>query len=496
MLIYKDEYHLKDAILASRSVAYTASVEKLDDKMVATAAEGFSKAAHISRDTPHSDDLYYTRSLYVTTNWNANSDVFLPGEVWAARYTPVDKQTNIEHDHSRVVGHIVSTWAVSQDGDVIDSEMPFDDVPEFFHLCNGGVIYTRWQDESMQANVDELIGRIEQGKQFVSMECLFPNFDYALRRDDDGDIRIIERNEKTSFLTAKLGIYGGEGEYNGEKIGRVLRNITFSGKGYVETPANPASVIFANDKVARFTFASKLSEANHLAEPNGVYKNDKEKTNMSDTNKEVELLKAQLDEMKAAVASADDTNKALKKELDEKQAKAHSEAVAKLESKVEDLEKELDGEKEAKACMCNQYEELKAKYDDLEKVHAEAVQKARAESRLNALKGKGLNEEEAKAKFEALSNLSDENFTIVLEMLTVAAPAPAEEKKEDFETEASKDEGQSEDNDKLAPEEGSAKASVKTSEVDSNEPTEDEKLMASVASLFDKQFKVKNEESK
>ena len=45
--------------------------------------------------------------------------------------------------------------------------------------------------------------------------------------------RIVARNDESAFLTKHLRAYGGTGEYEGYKIGRSLRDISFSGKGLV-----------------------------------------------------------------------------------------------------------------------------------------------------------------------------------------------------------------------------------------------------------------------
>ena len=86
------------------------------------------------------------------------------------------------------------------------------------------------------------------------MECIFAGFDYAILYPD-GSQKIIERNDNTSFLTKKLRHFGGTGEYLGKKIGILMRDIMFTGKGITDNPANDASVIFSRDSLA---FASQI----------------------------------------------------------------------------------------------------------------------------------------------------------------------------------------------------------------------------------------------
>ena len=74
------------------------------------------------------------------------------------------------------------------------------------------------------------------------MECIFNVFDYAVE-SPNGEYHVVARGENTAFLTQHLRAYGGGGVYQDHKVGRLLRNITFSGKGFVANPANPDSFI-------------------------------------------------------------------------------------------------------------------------------------------------------------------------------------------------------------------------------------------------------------
>ena len=84
------------------------------------------------------------------------------------------------------------------------------------------------------------------------MECYFKNFDYGLRNAATGEFKVLARKEDTSYLTKHLRAYGGTGEHEGYTIGRVLRDITFSGKGFVDKPANSDSIIFSRTMIDKF----------------------------------------------------------------------------------------------------------------------------------------------------------------------------------------------------------------------------------------------------
>ncbi|MFM7797008.1 MAG: hypothetical protein ACKO7N_09630, partial [Candidatus Nitrosotenuis sp.] len=174
-------------------------------------------------------DLYYTQSILVTTSWNKNDDIFDPQEVWEARDTPTHKPTNLEHDEKVIVGHITSNWPIEDDGEIIPDNTPTNNLPKKFHILTGSVIYRGFTEPDLRERANELISEIEHGEKYVSMECFFKGFDYGLVNKTTGEYRTLNRNEETAFLTKYLRTYGGLGEHENYKIGRVLRQITFSG---------------------------------------------------------------------------------------------------------------------------------------------------------------------------------------------------------------------------------------------------------------------------
>ncbi|HEY1189162.1 MAG TPA: hypothetical protein VGE74_16020 [Gemmata sp.] len=192
-------------------------------------------------------DLYHLTTILCTVGWNKNDDVFDPVETWVARRTPEDKQLNYEHDDSKIIGHITSNSVMDADGKTLADDTVIDDLPAKFHVVTAGVLYKHWQTPELQQRMDTLLAEIAEGKWFVSMECLFKGFDYALK-DASGATRVVARNERTAFLSKHLRCYGGTGQYDGYKVGRLMRNIVFSGKGMVRNPANPESVILSAPK--------------------------------------------------------------------------------------------------------------------------------------------------------------------------------------------------------------------------------------------------------
>lgn len=271
-------------------------------------------------------DLHYLTTVLVSTGWNKNDDVFDRAEVWAARATPEDKPFNYEHDQADIIGHITGCYAADQDGNALGGDLAVDALPAAFDLVTPAVLYKVWEDQSLQDRVDRVIAEIPHGKWFVSMECLFSDFDYAVA-EADGSERVVARNEKTAFLSKHLRAYGGDGTFDGRKVGRLLRRLTFAGKGLVRNPANPKSVILRGfDTVSAET----------------VYPSPIPETSMSVENAELTSLRDQVKALQASLKDAESKNWA--KQVEDLQAlvKAKDEKIASLDEAAKALKNDKE----------------------------------------------------------------------------------------------------------------------------------------------------------
>lgn len=197
------------------------------------------------------EDLMAVNAVLVSAVWNKNDDVFSQEETWEARNTPVYKSVNIGHKGREgvgtdVVGVIVSAFPVDSDFNQCYSEDGYDCPDSFKHIIVG----VRVWDKYFPTHSKYIKDGINAGNMFVSMECMFTDFGYALREEGSNEVMFLERNEITAWLTQHLRRYGGEGKVkvNGKEylIGRWLIDITFSGMGFVEIPANPDSFVFTD----------------------------------------------------------------------------------------------------------------------------------------------------------------------------------------------------------------------------------------------------------
>lgn len=429
MIIYKSEIEdgLQDIILAKASVSIASIAEPTDVKPT------FNKNLK-SLASYDDSDLYYVQSILVTSSWNKNDDIFSTEEVWAAKNTPEDKPTNLEHDENTIIGHIVSNWSITDDGILIDENTPVENLPEKFHIVTGSVIYKAYTNPELKERTAKLIAEIENGTKYVSMECMFKGFDYGLINEATGEYKILSRSDDTSFLTKHLRAYGGSGNYDNHKIGRVLRNITFSGKGYVDKPANPDSIIFSKENFINLTKAKNTE--NNFSGVSEIRTNPMEINNMS-LEKEMTELKekvqamadcsAATQEAAAQITELKDKIVALESSIQSKDAElattksAYDELVASTEAakkmSEEEMMKKEEEMKKAKSELDAALETVAA-YKGKEE---EMMKKEKKMKRMASLLEKGLDQEVASSAVDQFDSLEDAAFDAMVELVSNAA---------------------------------------------------------------------------
>ena len=341
-------------------------------------------------------DLYYIKSILASSGWNKNDDVFDHAELWNARATPEDKQFNYMHDEKDIIGHITNCYVTDGDGNRLPDDINQNSqLPTAFDITIGSVLYTSWSDKKLKDRMQKIIADVENGKTWhVSMECLFPAFDYALI-DAKGEQKIVKREEASAFLTKHLRAYGGKGEYNGYKVGRLLRNISFSGVGLVEKPANPRSVILNKQHSTIIFNESKAEEI--------IMQDD------------LEVLKAELAEAKEATDKLKDKMKEEAGKMQEEAEKAKK-AKSEVEATVADLQAQLS---EAQEALAAEKTDKKKMFEEMIKMKKEKqMSKRKAE-----LTEAGLDESEVEETSAQFESLADEMFDSVVAALKKAKMA-------------------------------------------------------------------------
>ena len=315
---------------------------------------------------PNQEDLFYIESVLASVGWNDNDDVFDKTETFSARNTPVDKQFNFMHKERDIIGHITSSKIVSN-GEIIPDDTELDNIPDNYDILVGSVLYRHWQDPELQDRMNQIIAEIQENKWSVSMECLFGDFAYALI-SPTSEYQTLARNSQTSFLTKHLRSYGGTGEYQGYKVGRLLKGFNFSGKGLVTDPANKRSVIL------NFSDTSDIDNE---------FKVNASKERTMDAEKTIEMLETKLAASeKMAKETAD---KAVAGQISD-----FEKQVAELQSKLEVQTDELKVSAEklivAEEIQTNKATELETVQAELDSVKTELATKTEELGKIEAEK--------------------------------------------------------------------------------------------------------------
>ena len=455
MKIYQSE--IQDGLadtLKNNSIACCAIAEKSDPMPIpeldAATQKQLEKLGIATAENKDQIDLYYLKSILVSTGWNKNDDVFDPSELWSAKDTPEDKPFNYMHDEKDIIGHITGNIAVSFDGQEIDPEA--EEVPSEFNILTTSVIYTEWSDIAQRERMQKIVSEIGDGKWFVSMECLFPNFDYALA-SNDGSIKVIPRNEASAFLTKHLRSYGGSGRYQNYRVGRLLRTLSFSGKGLVSKPANPRSVILEGNEFFDESKAEILTVSSI-----------KENVMSDNYEKQVAELQKELSEAKAA-------NEALKDKVVAEQHAEFSEKIQNLEATIADQATKLAEQEEANKTLAeslkSQEEALAAKdeeFNNQEKELAAMKQKEAMMQRKAKLEDIGLESDEATATVEEFKSINDETFDKIVAVMKKRGEFPPKKKDEEEKEEEAVMKRKAETDEEMDDAEASAEASAEVLE--------------------------------
>jgi len=387
-----------DLVKTTASVAYCseATLHQGDVSSVKETVSDKDILDKILAENKDQIDLYYLESVLVSTGWNKNDDVFLSTATWEAKDTPEDKQFNFMHDENDIIGHITGSYVLTKDGKAIAEGS---ERPEEFDIVTQAVIYNSWSGPENQDRMNKIIAEIKEGKWYVSMECLFAGFDYALI-DDEGSAKILARDEESAFLTKHLRSYGGTGKYEGYKVGRALKNISFSGKGLVAKPANPRSIILK----------SVAFDIDHNSN-----------FNIGDFTMAENLLEKQLEEVRAELTASKAENQAIKAKIEEAKDKEFASTVEAFESTIQDkdtsiaeLEESIKSTQarvaELEDALAQSQEELTVamkEMDDMKLV-------AKSEKRKASLVEAGFDDEEAEESLELYAALSDEAFDAII----------------------------------------------------------------------------------
>lgn len=360
MKIYQVEKDckLEEVIVASTAVAVEADASSIDPSIDCSVARDMLNRIDVSRG-----HALFT-SILTSVGWNANDDVFSRGETYRAYPTAAKCPVSVEHltsefeDSNTTCGFIVESLPLTSSLQFCECEDTFE------HIITSMYV---WADYWPHVT-SSVIEKLAQGTARVSMECKIKDFGYALR-GSDGQIKLLERNDKTAVLTSYLRRYGGPGKVkiNGEMydLGRWLKDLSFSGISFVENPANKRSIVFKDYIVASNELDSlgeNLPSVYDSEELIMAKESDNKVVASEGVDAAVQAAQAEVAAMTDKVKSMEDQVKCMQTEAAEMQdkVKCAEQAAKDMESKCSTLASEVASKDKAIA-------ELQAKIDAMEK---------------------------------------------------------------------------------------------------------------------------------
>lgn len=450
---------LEHAIASSSSILCASIVEPAQYTKANKNIQYMKSIASIS-----DKDLYYVQSILVSSSWNKNDDIFDKNEVWVAKNTPEDKPTNLEHNESLIIGHITSNWPITEDGILIDQDTPAENLPEKYHILTGSVIYRGFSNPDLRERAEKLISEIENGTKYVSMECFFNGFDYGVLNTQTNEYKVLARNEETAHLTKYLRSYGGMGQHDKYKLGRVLRNITFTGKGFVDKPANVDSIIFTKNLISEHNIASHLGDKIEKKEKITILGVSTSQSNIKSENKTMSLenevvepqteaaempkecaeateaVMSQISELNTQISELKSANEQLQASLAELTQTKDNEITALKEEAAKKMKEDEDSKdeenKNLKAALDAANETIAA-YKNKE---AEMAKKEKKMKRVASLVEVGMDAESATSTVEKFESLDDEAFDAMTSLFAGKMPPWLEKNKKGDEPSKDKEE--------------------------------------------------------
>ncbi|MEA3340233.1 MAG: hypothetical protein U9R15_09730 [Chloroflexota bacterium] len=181
-------------------------------------------------------DLMFFKAIYLTSGANLNNTYFDKGELVRSIDTVANKAMDIEHEEQGIVGHIYAASFFKA-----NSEEEIE--PNKVQQC-GGIVDVVIAGVVYKDRFPELASEIAKGEWFVSMETYYDAFDIMV-----GEM-LFDYNTATSFGIVDLvgedvTLKKAEEVIAVGTVNKVVKNLHFSGGGFVKEPANPTSFVLS-----------------------------------------------------------------------------------------------------------------------------------------------------------------------------------------------------------------------------------------------------------
>ena len=312
---------------------------------------------------------------------NKNDDMIEPEAAIESLPLWRQKMLNSEHDRSKIIGHLITSGLSSENDSVIISAQDALASRRPFNISVGGVVY-RLADRGLASKLEGSSDPESPSYKSLSlsMEYGMPDFDLAIGSNNFYDAEIISNQIHVNELKKYLKIYGGNGETKDKQ--RVYRLIKKNGLplgcGLVSRPAGimPLGTITnSNQQISKNTTISLSTE-------NNLDQNKKPSVTTYNQPQNMEKFELFMEEVKATLLAnkiKEETAASMTKDFAEQIKVASTEYVAQVGEAKAAREKAEKETAEIKVSLAAQAKELADTKASLEKIQAQANEKAAAE---------------------------------------------------------------------------------------------------------------------
>ena len=224
-------------------------------------------------------DLMFFKAVYLTSGANLNCTYFDKGELVKSIGTVAHKAMDIEHEEHAIVGHIYTADFFKANS---EDKLDVKEVSSYsgnVDIVISGVMY--------KDRFEELASQIAKGDWYVSMETYYESFD------------IMVGNMLFDFDTAKsFGIVDMVGKEVTLKkadsiiatgtVTKLIKNLHFSGCGFVKHPANPTSVVIDTSDSNVIEISTIATDKNKNKYKKNASTNDTNNVNLGEVKQIVE----------------------------------------------------------------------------------------------------------------------------------------------------------------------------------------------------------------
>lgn len=281
-----------------------------------------------------------------------------------------NKPINIEHDRSRIVGHITSAGFTNRDNDKVMSSEEAAMTKNPYNLSFGGYIYKLVNSEFYNELKNSMNPENEMYQSIsASWEIGFNSYAIAVGSSNIANAKIFDKEDQVEHYSRYLRSFGGEGfTESGERVYRLIMGEVYPlGIGLVENPAaDVKGVIYKkeDESLPNTDKNNAKSDVNILNTPIDISQSEQNVVNNLDSLKNMEIL----NQIKEALAA---------------EKKISEEVIASVTAKFADAIKEhneqylqqIQEKEEAIANELKEKEELKQSIADIESKLASAQEK-------------------------------------------------------------------------------------------------------------------------